>query len=63
MTVKLDGDDQGIAAGQYAVLYDDAGVCLGSAVIQCALPGSVKQAADLRHRVELSPDSSGTRTM
>jgi len=42
MTVRLDGDDQGIAAGQYAVFYDDRGVCLGSAVIQCALPGSLK---------------------
>lgn len=42
MTVRLDGDDQGIAAGQYAVFYDDRGVCLGSGVIQCALPGSPK---------------------
>jgi tRNA U34 2-thiouridine synthase MnmA/TrmU len=42
MTVRLDGDDQGIAAGQYAVFYDDCGVCLGGGVIQCALPGSPK---------------------
>lgn len=30
--VTLDGSDQGLAAGQYAVLYQ-RGVCLGSAVI------------------------------
>ena len=31
--VIIDGQDQGIASGQYAVFYDD-GLCLGSAVIQ-----------------------------
>lgn len=35
-TVVLDGSDQGLAAGQYAVLYQE-GVCLGSAVIQRCL--------------------------
>lgn len=30
--VELDGNDQGLAAGQYAVFYQD-GTCLGSAVI------------------------------
>ena len=30
--VTLDGNDQGLAAGQFAVFYQ-AGVCLGSAVI------------------------------
>ena len=31
--VDLDGNDQGIAAGQYVCLYQDD-FCLGSAVIQ-----------------------------
>ena len=31
--VELDGNDQGLAAGQYVCLYQD-GFCLGSAVIQ-----------------------------
>ncbi len=30
--VQLDGNDQGLAAGQYAVFYQ-GGYCLGSAVI------------------------------
>lgn len=30
--VQLDASDQGLAAGQFAVFYQD-GVCLGSAVI------------------------------
>ena len=36
-TVQLDGRDQGIAAGQYAVFYQD-GQCLGSAVIMASIP-------------------------
>lgn len=32
LRVTLDGNDQGLAAGQFAVFYQ-AGVCLGSAVI------------------------------
>lgn len=32
LQVTLDGNDQGLAAGQFAVFYQ-AGVCLGSAVI------------------------------
>ena len=31
--VDLEGDDQGLAAGQYVCMYQD-GFCLGSAVIQ-----------------------------
>ena len=34
--VIIDGPDQGLAAGQYAVFYDGA-VCLGAAVITEAL--------------------------
>lgn len=33
MKVKLDGNDQGLASGQYAVFYQGE-VCVGSAVIQ-----------------------------
>ena len=32
LRVTLDGNDQGLAAGQFAVFYQ-GGVCLGSAVI------------------------------
>jgi tRNA-specific 2-thiouridylase len=31
--VVLEGNDQGLAAGQFACFYQD-GICLGSAVIQ-----------------------------
>ena len=31
--VSLEHNDQGIAAGQFAVFYDDEGICLGSGVI------------------------------
>ncbi len=31
--IDLEGNDQGLAAGQYVCLYQD-GFCLGSAVIQ-----------------------------
>jgi len=41
-TVVLEGDDQGIAAGQYAVFYNCDGICIGSGVIQRPLPGSTK---------------------
>ena len=34
--VELDASDQGLAAGQYAVLYDAKGACYGCGVI---LPG------------------------
>jgi tRNA-specific 2-thiouridylase len=36
--VVLDADDQGLAAGQYAVFYQ-GGLCLGSAKIQRRLEG------------------------
>ncbi len=35
--VVLDGSDQGLAAGQYAVLYDTQGTCFGCAVILGAI--------------------------
>lgn len=35
LAVKLDGNDQGLASGQYAVFYQGE-VCLGSGVIQTA---------------------------
>ena len=37
--VVLDGNDQGLAAGQYAVLYQD-GACLGSAKILATGPAA-----------------------
>ncbi|KAL6760010.1 tRNA-specific 2-thiouridylase, partial [Haematococcus lacustris] len=48
--VVLDGCDQGLAAGQYAVLYQE-GVCLGSAVIQGPADTSVQGYA--------GPDATG----
>ena len=38
--VVLDGSDQGLAAGQYAVLYDAGGSCYGCGVI---VQGSVEE--------------------
>ncbi|HEX4068839.1 MAG TPA: tRNA 2-thiouridine(34) synthase MnmA [Candidatus Babeliales bacterium] len=61
ITVTLSGRDQGIAAGQYAVLYD-GDVCVGSAVI-CRSYGSTQPSPRLRRaggrlllsKVEVSP--------
>ena len=32
--ILLSQDDQGIASGQFAVFYDDNGICIGGGVIE-----------------------------
>ncbi|KAK3269998.1 hypothetical protein CYMTET_21583 [Cymbomonas tetramitiformis] len=52
--VVIDGDDQGLAAGQYAVFYNEEGYCMGCAIIQSALPGAIKEP----HVTDSPPGSS-----
>lgn len=45
--VVLSDSDQGLAAGQYAVFYNDEGVCLGSAVMQGSVPSPLPPTDDV----------------